>query len=380
MARETISADLIADIYEAAVDNERWPDIAEIVAKATGMPGCGVWYTIQGQVRDLSLTADILATQGPYVAHYFKHDLWALGHMRGPWGRVRIGYELCPEDELVKTEFYNDFARPNGIVRPMGVMMQLSRGTFATVSLNPTGAKRLIDDSDKPRLERLVPHLQRALQLRLTQRRHALTTPMHAAALDALAFGVIVCDAAGRIVLVNKAAESIARVSAGIILNGRRKGIETRVPAETRALAALTHDAATGGPGGIMRITGRSGGAELIALVTPLPRSVGITTNPRSAYALVTLRSALDDPSFSAETLIALFRLSPAQAAIALAIFNGKSPEQIAVERGVAITTLRTHLAEIFARTGAENQRDLIRLLGMLPPIHARRANSDEMD
>jgi DNA-binding CsgD family transcriptional regulator len=47
------------------------------------------------------------------------------------------------------------------------------------------------------------------------------------------------------------------------------------------------------------------------------------------------------------------------------------APEEIAAERGVAISTLRTHFAEIFARTGAENQRDLIRLLGMLPPVRS---------
>jgi DNA-binding CsgD family transcriptional regulator len=55
-----------------------------------------------------------------------------------------------------------------------------------------------------------------------------------------------------------------------------------------------------------------------------------------------------------------------------LAIFDGKSPEQIAADRNVAISTMRTHLAQIFARTGAENQRDLVRMLGMLPPLRSR--------
>jgi hypothetical protein len=34
--------------------------------------------------------------------------------------------------------------------------------------------------------------------------------------------------------------------------------------------------------------------------------------------------------------------------------------------------TVCTHLANIFARTGAETQRDLIRLVGMLPPLALR--------
>ena len=67
-----------------------------------------------------------------------------------------------------------------------------------------------------------------------------------------------------------------------------------------------------------------------------------------------------------------LFSLSRTQAAIALSIFGGKSPDEIAAERGVTISTLRTHLAEIFARTGTENQRDLVRLFGMVPPIRTQ--------
>jgi DNA-binding CsgD family transcriptional regulator/PAS domain-containing protein len=372
-----LPADLIADIYEAAIDDQRWPAISEIVAAAAGFDSGGVWFTEHGEVRDLSLTADILAMQGPYLAHYFKQDLWAQGHLKSRWEQVHIGYELCSEGELVKTEFYNDFARPNGIFRPMGVMMRLGRGTYATVSLNQPGSKELLQESDKPRLQRLVPHLRRALQLRLAQGKHAPRAPIHAAVLDSLAFGVVVCDAAGHIVLANKAAEAMAKAGAGITLGDRRKGFGAVMSADAKAFAVLVHDAANGGPGGVMRVTGRGGCAELVALVTPLPRSLAHNGSAGPTYALVTLRSAWDSPSFSAETLIALFGLSPAQAAIALAIFDGKSPEAITAERGVTIATLRTHLTAIFARTGADNQRDLVRLLATLPPVRTRSDATD---
>jgi len=64
-----------------------------------------------------------------------------------------------------------------------------------------------------------------------------------------------------------------------------------------------------------------------------------------------------------------LYGLSPTQAEIALAIFSGKTARQIAAARGVAISTLRTHLAEIFLRTGVDDQRELVRLLGTIPPV-----------
>jgi DNA-binding CsgD family transcriptional regulator/PAS domain-containing protein len=372
MMRGALSPDVIADIYEAAIDDERWPAIAQIVASATGVPTAGVWFVDQGQLQDLALTEDALATYGPYTEHYVKLDQWQRGLISGPWDQVRLGYELFPERELKKTEFYNDFARGNGLFRPMCAVMHLARGTFATVSVNLPPGKKLLEETDKPRLARVVPHLRRALQLRLTQRKSAPRAKLHAAALDALAFGMVVCDANGRVVLANTAAEALARAGAGITLGNRRHGLGAVAQDEARALAALVHDAACGGAGGVMRLTGRAGRCELIALVTPLPPKFGVD-GARPAYALVSLRSAYDSPSFSTEMLIALFGVSPAQAAIALAVFNGKSPEEIAAARGVAISTLRTHLAEIFVRTEVEDQRGLIRLLGMLPPVRAQR-------
>src|SRR5262249_51384156 len=119
--------------------------------------------------------------------------------------------------------------------------------------------------------------------------------------------------------------------------------------------------------GGAMRLTGEEGAPALLVLVTPLPDQARTHFGP--GFALIALRSVSDRPRIAATTLTALFQLSPTQAEIALALHEGRTPEDIAAERGVRISTLRTHLAEIYLRTGAENQRELVRLLGMLPPV-----------
>jgi DNA-binding CsgD family transcriptional regulator len=371
VSRDGLTADVIANIYEAAIDDACWPQLAQIVASAAGTSGTVVWIVDSGQILDFSATDDLLPTQGPYLAHYGNLDPWQKSLFTRGCDQVRLGAEAVPERELVKTEFYNDFARPNGIVRPMGALMRLGGGTFATVAANRPSNKKIFDEHDKPRLQRLVPHLRRALQLRLVQRTRPASTQIHAATLDLLAFGVIICDQGSRIVLANVTAEQMASAGAGIMLGNRNKGLSALVPAETRALAALVHNAASGGAGGTMRVSGRSGRPELLALVTPLPPSLEPKGGAPQTHALVTLRQATDAPSFTGDMLKALFGLSPVQGEIALAIFNGRSPEQISDDRQVALSTVRTHLAEIFARTGATNQRELIRLLGMLPPVRA---------
>lgn len=369
MAEKTLSADLIADIYEAAVDDERWPAIAQIVASAARFTGTALWIVDQGQVLDLSVTADLLPTREPYLYHYAKLDPWQHGLLTQPWDQVRLGAETFPERELLKTEFYNDFARPNGIHRPMGAMMRLGRSTFATVAANRPLDKKIFESEDAPRLERLLPHLRRALQLRLQRRKYAPASAMHVGALDALAFGIVVCDGNGRVAFANRSAEAMARNGSGLVLGNRKKGVAAIAASQSRRLLALLHDAACGGPGGVMQLTGRSGQAETLALVTPLPRNMRINRVAPAHYALLTLRPVWDSPSFSTEMLTALFGLSPAQAEIALAIFDGEDPETIAAKRNVAISTLRTHITEILARTGTKNQRDLVRLLALVPPV-----------
>jgi DNA-binding CsgD family transcriptional regulator len=144
------------------------------------------------------------------------------------------------------------------------------------------------------------------------------------------------------------------------------------LPAEARLLAFLIKDAARGGAGGAACLNG-GGGGPLIALVTPLARRAD--GDRGVGQAMLALRRAWDGPAFDETMLEHLFGLSPTQALIALALFNGQSPEEIALQRGVKITTLRTHLTEIFLRTGAETQRDLMRLLGTLPPLRKRDAD-----
>jgi DNA-binding CsgD family transcriptional regulator len=190
---------------------------------------------------------------------------------------------------------------------------------------------------------------------------------VHIAALNALAFGLAICDAEGRVAFTNTAAQELLDRKHGLALGRHGDELIAGTPEDSRKLARLLQSAARDQGGGVMRLTAAGHAIALLVFVAPLPRNPESDYGP--GYALVTM-SAPDAPqALTRETLVALFDLSPTQASIALAIFAGQSPEDIAEGRGIRISTLRTHLAEIFQRTGAENQRDLVRLLGTLPPL-----------
>lgn len=185
------------------------------------------------------------------------------------------------------------------------------------------------------------------------------------AAFEALAFGIVVCSDDGDIVFANTAAAAFVRSAPHVANRGDK--ISAATPAETRRLLQLIASAAKQGKSGVMLLRDEGNGHGIVAAVTPL--FLHFCRQRHSELALIALRAPSAASVHTAETLSALFGLSPTQAAIALAIFNGRSADQIAAERGTKITTLRSHLQKIFQRTGTETQRDLVRLLAMLPPL-----------
>jgi DNA-binding CsgD family transcriptional regulator len=277
---------------------------------------------------------------------------------------------LFDERELVSTEFYNDFCRPQGVFRPMTTWMVLAPGAMAKVGVQQQGTNNLLGPEDKPKLEGLVPHLTRALQLRRRLAAAERKSETGYAALDALAFGAMVCNAEGACVFVNEMAEMLARSGTGLSLGGHGKPVTAAMSKEGTQLRRLIRDAAMGGAGGTMQLSNGEGAVSLLLLVSHLPNR--FREGEGRGLALVALRSVQDAPAFSEALLAAMFKLSPAQAALAWKLSAGSSLEEAAMERGVKITTARSQLSDIFNKTGAENQRDLLRIIGQIPPVRFR--------
>jgi DNA-binding CsgD family transcriptional regulator/PAS domain-containing protein len=354
---------LIADFYEAAIEPDGLARMPDLMRSAMGVDTAGVWIVEGPRITDMALTPDLLDSQKPYLEHFYKLDPWR------PAGceKVILGPDSISEPQLLKTEFYNDFARPFGLFRPLGAATQLRAGVLATFAIHQPATKHLFEEGDRQSFAAILPHMRRALQLWLRRRTEQSKANWQTSALDQLAFGVVVCDESGRLVHANPAAETLARSGAGFLLGGAGKGVRALVAREANELAALIHGAARGDGGGAMRLTGRDGVVSLVVLVAPLPAKLHRGGEP--GHVLLAMRAPEHGSAPSAANLIAVFRLSPTQAALALALYEGTSFEEFAAARGVKVSTLRTHFAEILARTGAKSLRDLVRLLGTLPPL-----------
>jgi DNA-binding CsgD family transcriptional regulator len=248
----------------------------------------------------------------------------------------------------------------------MAATCPLGQDLTLTVGVNRARTAPAFSDEDKRLLQALLKHVQRALQLR--RRFDTLVTQADAgtAALDRVAFGVVMADAEGRTILVNSAAAALCRANVGLRCKGDK--ISAVAASETLQFLLLIRDAAQGGAGGAIQLTIRLESEDCWHSSLPLPRRFD-DAGEGYGRALIAFRRSGGSPAFAERVLIELFGLSRAEPQVVRALAEGAALEAVAAQRGVKVSTLRTQLESIFRKTGVENQRDLLRLLGSLPQI-----------
>jgi DNA-binding CsgD family transcriptional regulator len=67
--------------------------------------------------------------------------------------------------------------------------------------------------------------------------------------------------------------------------------------------------------------------------------------------------------SSRSEVIGKIFKLTPTELRVLLAIVELGSVPEVAVALGVADTTVRTHVGRLFQKTGATRQADLVKLV-----------------
>ena len=363
MARPMSRTDPIAAIYDAALEAGAWAHLPEVLARAVD-GGSAILWTADAQAGLEAVTHGIPeAAQRDYQARYCQVDPWYLTACeRGVGFSPTLGTDLVPESRFRQSEFFTDFARHIDTIDVVGGQVRLGPGRMGGIGIHRPRRVRRFNERHVARLQALFPHLQRAMQLR--ERLRLADAAAGFAALDALAIGAVICDRAGRVLFANRAAQAAAAGGAGIVLGDARRGIGALHGDQAKVLASLIRNVVCGGAGGGTTLTGE-GGARLFVLVAPLPPRLA----DEPGRVLVTMRPADAGPTFGSEILVRLFGLTSAEAALALALFAGRSVAEVMEARGVTENTVRTQLASVLRKTETANQRDLVRLIGLLPPL-----------
>jgi DNA-binding CsgD family transcriptional regulator/PAS domain-containing protein len=354
--------DLIDEIYGAALDSSRWPIFIESLSRVFGGIG-GVFQQRERQSAEvgfIEIGGMDAAARAAYEQYYRARSVWMPAAFVSS-SELTIGHELAPDKRLFEqSEFYNDWLRPNGGYDAIGGVVQRSSGSLTVVTVIRAERAGLVTDGEKKLFARLMPHVRRAIDIHRRFCGVKLQRDGTLRALDALQVGIVLADRRGRVMFANRVAEEILRRGDGLGLV--RDQLRAARPEDSQKLAALIEGAArtTLGlgerPGGILALP-TSAGIPVTVLVSPCPR-----LHLLEPAAFVFIGQPTGSMPIDERHVARKHGLTPAEARLLRALYDGKRLSEYAASAGITINTAKTHLKHLFAKTGTERQADLVRM------------------
>jgi DNA-binding CsgD family transcriptional regulator/PAS domain-containing protein len=364
MINQSDLASVIATIYEAGVDFDRWPQALARVTEALG--GASASLVRQGATHEDCWGFGHRVEEG-WDQRYFEHfhsvnPLWGRTWL-APAGSVHTDTMVVPRDDLARTEFFQDFLTPQGVGGMLNavVLMEAGRQTILTVH-----SGREIEEAQLALYRLMTPHLQRAMELNVQLARSEISRAGAEAVVDRLDQGVLFVDAGARVIFANRSAE--AMLAAGMGLRQSDGVLHGATLSETAALHAAigicAGAAPAAAPPSFVPLSRGDGRRPLSVRVAPA--SPGVFPPWLGGWRPIAMLCITDpelNPTPAADELRMRYGLTRAQAALAVEILAGDGVQAAADRLSITRATARTHLAQIFEKTGTQRQSELVRLL-----------------
>jgi DNA-binding CsgD family transcriptional regulator len=374
---EQLSA-LIGDIYDAGSDPSLWNNVLEKSARFVGGPASTLFwkdvgrrasyrvyeYGIDGRYQRLYL-AEYIVLDPAATRH---HSAIGAGTTRRIFARTEqpiAGTDLAPYDEFLKTRFYREWARPQGLVDFVASVLDNTATNTAMFGVFRHERDGLTDDEARRSMRLIVPHLRRAMLVhRLMDLRQA-ETQTFADALDCLSAGMFLIGTDGQVVHANAAGHAILATNDFLrLISGRLVAGDAQVNQALRAiLAGHRGTGEIGVKSMALPLTARDGErhvAHVLPLMSAASRRAGIANT--AALALIVQKAALKRPCLP-DVIAKTYRLTPAELRVLLAIVEVGGAREVAEAFGVGEATVRTHLGRLFEKTGASRQVDLVKVV-----------------
>jgi DNA-binding CsgD family transcriptional regulator len=373
MSVETELHTVIPLIYDTTTSTDALPELSSALVRLFRARACGI------AVFNFRLREGVMHSSSGYCPefldsyrdHYSRHDPW-LRHeepYRVP-GTIHVGQELVPDSELIESQFYQKWLRPQGLFYRLSAVLIREDANlcyFATLR----GRQDTLFGFDEIRLCRtLAPHLRSAVQMRRQLAMLEVERNAAVEVLDRLPTAVVLCDQGGAPVIVNGAARAILAASDGLVVRGGKLAASRQL--QSAALENLIIGAARAArgegesPGGTLSVSRASGSRPLSVLVSPMRAPSAVPGYRRIAAAVF-----ISDPESvtltNEERLLQLYGLTRAESRLAAKIAQGRSLEEAAAMLNITTQTARSYTKRILGKTGTKRQVELVRLLLLSP-------------
>ena len=372
-------------LYDTALDAAEWPtflnELPAVFGGARGImhvhgPGGQEFLTFGHDPRFLDT----------YASHYWRVNPYpASGLHRLRLGVVSDATNLLDAATAQKTEFYNDWMRPQSISPDhLGVAIRNTGEEVVVLCVAPDFDRH--EDARvqyRTELGLLTPHLMRAVALNSAHTNAMRAQQRYDCMLEAFGFAAFVLDPAGRVLHANGSAESLLREKDRPVCTRHDGRIKALRASDDRNLQA--HIAGAFVPAGPrvlspLQLLSVETGRAFVGWLVPMERpDAGRYKRAKFVRAFVQDRSLLfmlmprrEQAQIAPEAIRPAFGLSLAEARLVSALVAGRTLEEYAVSTGNSRHTVRNQLAQVFAKTRTNRQAELvIKVISTLGPFFA---------
>jgi DNA-binding CsgD family transcriptional regulator len=306
---------------------------------------------------------------GDYVARMNSINPRMRYSLEQPGPHVVTDHAILPERELRRHEFYDWMTRTNGTRYFVGarVLDRDRRSVFASVEYSPRQGHP--DAETVAMFTRLVPHIENAWRLSALRRDLDAARQLTDALADLRHCGVVGLRSDGAVLFANALAEAAIARGDGLRyvehrLHCTRGAADRTLQSCIEAVLKMSGDAAAGGLIAAPRANAR---LPLMLRVLPCGWARG-PADPKRPSALVLIADP-ERRTIPSTGLLCALGLSEAEARIARQLAAGLTLAETAHALGVPHNTARAHLRNIFAKTQARSQVELVRILGEIARI-----------
>lgn len=354
MAKRNAAADGVIDgIYASVLESSSVFEMQRLLGETLDTPA-STMLRIDGGVTPVSWLGFDPGTPAGYSEYYYQTDPWIAAGMTMPLG-VGINVErLVPRAHYLNSEFYQDFMCQHGdATQLMGVMFAADEARYSLTFMRVKGQPDF-EEEEEERFARWSPHLRRAFATRERLERQVRDgAGSEAWRADSDVVHVLVDEDLG---IRWMSCEDLS-ATPGVVARHRPVGrarLEAFGSHTQHALLHAVHDATSRSPplSSAVRL------GEDFILVDPCPG-----TGKTEALALLHLPDRPAIEARAVERAAGLFHLTSAEAALCRRLMHGDTIEAHADAMALSTWTVRTHLRNVFGKTGTSRQAELVALL-----------------
>lgn len=360
---------LIGDIYDAALDARLWPRVLQQLAELSES-NSAIITALDTLNPDYTLAFTYNIPEHAVRAYReagldaFEMEFHGRPMMRDGLGSTLLSTEVYgSQDEYVRRggAFYERCLKPSNIYYLAATLLDYGDFRWSALGIHRPEGWPALTRVQAALLGRVAPHVRRALQIhRQLVSVNRQNVGLHQL-LDSLSVGVLLLGQNGGVRYANNQAEVLLRGHSSLIT--RRGLFQASDPAENAQLQRLITDAiAMSRRDSVREAAGcmclQQSGQQLMLSVVPLSELASddiaaaiFLTDPCVRYVL------------GRHLLKSAYRLTERECDICETFANTATLECTANSLGLSLSSVRTYIKDIYAKTGQRSQAELMRLL-----------------